>query len=146
MIVLGRRETHPVCFTSLFVFSFYLRSFPFFRVPLCFSRRRVCRQLSGDDIVLSCFTFVSGVWCFSFFLFLYTQSAEYGAEEIGSRRCPDAVREWGSCWCICYLVGGGSSLAEIHGTQDEPRVGITFWEQFVTPFSMPEEGYDTVLA
>ena len=41
---------------------------------------------------------------------------------------------------------GGSSLAEIHGTQDEPRVGITFWEQFVTPFSMPEEGYDTALA
>ena len=39
----------------------------------------------------------SFVWSFpvfpslSFFLFLYTQSAEYGAEEIGSRRCPDAV-------------------------------------------------------
>ena len=41
---------------------------------------------------------------------------------------------------------GGSSLAEIHGTQDEPRVGIAFWEQFVTPISMPEEGYDTALA
>ena len=80
------------------------------------------------------------------FLFLYTQSAEYGAEEIGSRRCPDAVREWGSCWCICHLVGGSSSLAEIHGTQDEPRVGVAFWEQYVTPFSMPEEGYDTALA
>ena len=94
----------------------------------------------------------SFVWSFpvfpslSFFLFLYTQSAEYGAEEIGSRRCPDAVREWGSCWCICHLVGGSSSLAEIHGTQDEPRVGVAFREQYVTPFSMPEEGYDTALA
>ena len=33
--------------------------------------------------------------------------------------------------------GGGSSLAEIHGTQNETRVGIGFWKQFVTPFSMP---------
>ena len=47
--------------------------------------------------------------------------------------------------CGMYTFGG-SSLAEINGTQDEPRVGIAFWEQFVTPFSMPEEGYDTALA
>ena len=98
--------------------------------------------MSWDDFVLSRFTCFSFVWSFpffpslSFFPFLYTQSAEYGAEEIGSRRCPDAVREWGSCWCICHLVcnsWGGSSLAEIHCTHDEPRVGIADWEQLVSP-------------
>ena len=79
------------------------------------------------------------------FLFLYTQSAEYGAEEIGSRRCPDAGIGMGVLPVLMLsrllLVGleGGSSLAEMHGTQDEPRVGIAFWEQFVTPFCVPEE-------
>ena len=52
---------------------------------------------------------------------------------------------WSFRSCVEYAFGA-SSLAEIHCTQDEPRVGIAFWEQFVTPVSMPEEGYDTALA
>ena len=34
--------------------------------------------------------------------------------------------------CVKYTFGG-SSLAEIHCTQDEPRVGIADWEQLVSP-------------
>ena len=38
---------------------------------------------------------------------------------------------WSFRSCVEYTFGG-SSLAEIHCTQDEPRVGIADWEQLLS--------------